>query len=107
MKKTSRSRNAGMISCKTRGSTGFLLFQWFCAGFRFVRGILVDAVVEEDAVEVVELMLEYHCKVSLCLDFDRPAVDRRCGDANPLITVDEPLIFLIDAEAALAARQVR
>src|SRR5699024_12820009 len=90
MKITFRLKYVVMILCKTRESTGFLLFQRLCADFRIVWEIFVDTVVEHDAVEVVDFMLQYYTEHAVRLQFELFAVDCRRRDADRLVRVAEP-----------------
>ena len=73
----------------------------------FPRVILVDAVIEEDAGKMIDLMLEADGGIAFRPDPDEILSEQVvAGDRDAGMTPDEPLMLLGNGKAAFSLRQI-
>lgn len=69
--------------------------------------IFIDAVIEKDAEEMVDLMLQADGRIPLCPDADEIFAEQViAGHRDAGMAVDKSLVFLDDGQAAFALRQI-
>src|SRR5699024_1723411 len=87
-------------------SSGDSEFNRPCTDFRLHRHIFIDPVIEHDAIQVVEFVLEHDCEVPFRLDFNRLALCVERLDFYALVAVHQTGDILIHTQTPFAAREI-